>query len=108
MSCAAQQAGTRCHVTRAAVLCRQCHAVLGCRLSPVQKAAVVRVVKAGLISHASPHATPPGGPPRTAGTVRKPITLAIGDGANDVAMIREAHVGVGILGKEGRQAARSR
>ncbi|EDQ88256.1 uncharacterized protein MONBRDRAFT_26477 [Monosiga brevicollis MX1] len=38
---------------------------------------------------------------------RKPVTLAIGDGANDVAMIREAHVGVGILGKEGRQAARS-
>lgn len=35
------------------------------------------------------------------------MTLAIGDGANDVAMIREAHVGVAILGKEGRQAARS-
>lgn len=34
------------------------------------------------------------------------MTLAIGDGANDVAMIREAHVGVGIMGKEGRQAAR--
>jgi phospholipid-translocating ATPase len=36
-----------------------------------------------------------------------PMTLAIGDGANDVAMIREAHVGVGIFGKEGRQAVRS-
>ena len=36
------------------------------------------------------------------------MTLAIGDGANDVAMIREAHVGVAILGKEGRQAARAR
>lgn len=34
-------------------------------------------------------------------------TLAIGDGANDVAMILQAHVGVGILGKEGQQAARS-
>lgn len=34
-----------------------------------------------------------------------PITLAIGDGANDVPMIQEAHVGVGIMGKEGRQAA---
>jgi phospholipid-transporting ATPase len=33
--------------------------------------------------------------------------LAIGDGANDVAMILAAHVGVGILGKEGQQAARS-
>ena len=28
-------------------------------------------------------------------------TLAIGDGANDVSMILKAHVGVGILGKEG-------
>lgn len=34
-------------------------------------------------------------------------TLAIGDGANDVSMILEAHVGVGIFGKEGQQAARS-
>lgn len=37
-----------------------------------------------------------------------PVTLAIGDGANDVAMIQEANIGVGILGKEGRQAARAR
>jgi P-type E1-E2 ATPase len=29
------------------------------------------------------------------------ITLAIGDGANDVAMIMKAHVGVGIAGREG-------
>lgn len=29
------------------------------------------------------------------------ITLAIGDGANDVNMIEKAHVGVGIMGKEG-------
>ncbi|MGH0150495.1 UNVERIFIED_CONTAM: hypothetical protein FKN15_017803 [Acipenser sinensis] len=36
-----------------------------------------------------------------------PITLAIGDGANDVSMILEAHVGIGIMGKEGRQAARN-
>ena len=35
------------------------------------------------------------------------ITLAIGDGANDVNMIQKAHVGVGIFGKEGQQAARS-
>jgi phospholipid-translocating ATPase/phospholipid-transporting ATPase len=34
----------------------------------------------------------------------EPITLAIGDGANDVGMIQEAHVGVGISGKEGKQA----
>ena len=33
------------------------------------------------------------------------ITLAIGDGANDVNMIQEAHVGIGIVGNEGKQAA---
>ena len=29
--------------------------------------------------------------------------LGIGDGANDVAMIQAADVGIGIMGKEGRQ-----
>lgn len=38
--------------------------------------------------------------------VDRSITLAIGDGANDIAMIQEAHVGIGISGKEGLQAAR--
>ena len=33
----------------------------------------------------------------------KPVTLAIGDGANDVSMIQEAHVGIGVMGKEGTQ-----
>lgn len=37
----------------------------------------------------------------------KVITLAIGDGANDVGMIQTAHVGVGISGNEGLQAANS-
>ena len=32
----------------------------------------------------------------------KKVTLSIGDGANDVSMILKAHVGVGILGKEGQ------
>jgi P-type E1-E2 ATPase len=32
---------------------------------------------------------------------KKKVTLAIGDGANDVSMILSAHIGVGILGKEG-------
>ena len=32
---------------------------------------------------------------------KKKVTLSIGDGANDVSMILKAHVGVGILGKEG-------
>lgn len=62
-----------------------CHAVLCCRLSPLQKCEVVHLVK-----------TSP----------TKPVTAAIGDGANDVSMIQEAHVGIGIVGKEGRQAAR--
>lgn len=35
------------------------------------------------------------------------ICLAIGDGANDVSMIQKAHVGIGIFGKEGNQAARA-
>lgn len=38
---------------------------------------------------------------------RRPITAAIGDGGNDVSMIQEAHVGIGITGKEGRQATMS-
>jgi len=40
---------------------------------------------------------------------RQPLTttLAIGDGANDVNMICTAHVGIGLCGKEGRQASRA-
>ncbi|XP_069831223.1 phospholipid-transporting ATPase IF isoform X2 [Dendropsophus ebraccatus] len=67
-------------------VCRNCSAVLCCRMAPLQKAKVVRLLKI------SPE---------------KPITLAIGDGANDVSMIQEAHVGIGIMGKEGRQAVRN-
>ena len=67
------------------LLCKQCRAVLCCRVSPSQKAAVVQLVKTGLDC----------------------LTLSIGDGANDVAMIQEAHVGVGIAGEEGRQAVMS-
>ncbi|XP_055585323.1 phospholipid-transporting ATPase IF isoform X2 [Uranotaenia lowii] len=63
----------------------KCRAVLCCRLSPLQKCEVVQLMK----------------------TVdSSPVTAAIGDGANDVSMIQEAHVGLGIVGKEGRQAAR--
>jgi magnesium-transporting ATPase (P-type) len=39
--------------------------------------------------------------------LKNTVTLAIGDGANDIAMIQEAHVGIGISGREGLQAARS-
>jgi hypothetical protein len=36
------------------------------------------------------------------------VTLAIGDGANDVSMIQAAHIGVGISGREGRAAVQVR
>jgi magnesium-transporting ATPase (P-type) len=61
-----------------------CEAVIACRVSPRQKALLVKLVRK--------HVVP------------EPVTLAIGDGANDVGMIQEAHVGVGISGKEGKQA----
>nr|XP_022336878.1 probable phospholipid-transporting ATPase IF isoform X7 [Crassostrea virginica]XP_022336879.1 probable phospholipid-transporting ATPase IF isoform X7 [Crassostrea virginica] len=67
-------------------LCQMCAAVLCCRMSPLQKAEVVKLMK--VASHT-------------------PVTAAIGDGANDVSMIQEAHVGLGIMGKEGRQAVRN-
>lgn len=60
----------------------QCKAVICCRVTPLQKALVVELVK------------------RT----KKAVTLAIGDGANDVSMIKAAHIGVGISGQEGMQA----
>lgn len=63
----------------------QCKAVVCCRVSPLQKALVVKLVKRHM----------------------KSLLLAIGDGANDVSMIQAAHVGVGISGMEGLQAARS-
>ena len=67
------------------LLCKQCKSVLCCRVSPAQKASMVAMVKTGL----------------------DVMTLSIGDGANDVAMIQEADVGVGIAGVEGRQAVMS-
>ncbi|KRY36509.1 putative phospholipid-transporting ATPase IA [Trichinella spiralis] len=60
-----------------------CRVVICCRVTPMQKAEVVELVKQSVGA----------------------ITLAIGDGANDVAMIQAAHVGVGISGVEGLQAA---
>ncbi|XP_024183976.1 phospholipid-transporting ATPase 1 isoform X2 [Rosa chinensis] len=63
-------------------LANRCSVVLCCRVAPLQKAGIVALVKK-----------------RTAD-----MTLAIGDGANDVSMIQMADVGVGISGQEGRQA----
>ncbi|NXM59472.1 AT8B2 ATPase, partial [Illadopsis cleaveri] len=59
-----------------------CKAVICCRVTPLQKAQVVELVK----------------------KYKKAVTLAIGDGANDVSMIKTAHIGVGISGQEGIQA----
>ena len=64
-------------------LSKKCKAVVGCRVSPDQKRQMVSLIKTGV------------------STAR---TLSIGDGANDVAMIQEAHIGVGIKGEEGVQA----
>ncbi|CAK1581121.1 unnamed protein product [Parnassius mnemosyne] len=60
----------------------QCRSVICCRVTPLQKAMVVELIKKS----------------------RKAVTLAIGDGANDVSMIKAAHIGVGISGQEGMQA----
>ncbi|GAX21711.1 phospholipid-transporting ATPase [Fistulifera solaris] len=62
----------------------KCEAVIACRVSPKQKALLVNLVRRNVKP--------------------EPVTLAIGDGANDVGMIQEAHVGIGISGKEGKQA----
>lgn len=66
-------------------MAKDCEAVICCRVTPKQKADVVRMIK---------------------GSMDK-ITLAIGDGANDVNMIQEAHIGVGIYGQEGMRAVQA-
>uniref|UniRef100_A0A8C1XFV9 Phospholipid-transporting ATPase n=1 Tax=Cyprinus carpio TaxID=7962 RepID=A0A8C1XFV9_CYPCA len=63
----------------------QCQSVLCCRVTPAQKAEVVEMVRK--------HSTS--------------ITMAIGDGANDVNMIKTAHIGVGLCGVEGSQAVQN-
>ncbi|KZL82759.1 p-type atpase, partial [Colletotrichum incanum] len=66
--------------------------VICCRASPAQKALMVKTVRSQLR--------------KSRGRMGHGLTLAIGDGANDLAMISASHVGVGISGKEGLQAAR--
>ncbi|XP_018604052.2 phospholipid-transporting ATPase IC isoform X2 [Scleropages formosus] len=63
----------------------ECSAVICCRVTPKQKANVVNLVK----------------------KYKKAVTLSIGDGANDVNMIKTADIGVGISGQEGMQAVMS-
>lgn len=67
-------------------LCTKTDSVICCRASPSQKALMVTHIR---------------------NTDKKLVTLAIGDGANDIAMIQSADIGVGIAGKEGLQASRS-
>ncbi|XP_023816458.1 phospholipid-transporting ATPase ID isoform X4 [Oryzias latipes] len=62
-----------------------CQTVICCRVTPLQKAQVVKAVK----------------------KYKQAVTLSIGDGANDVSMIKTAHIGVGISGQEGMQAVLS-
>uniref|UniRef100_A0A8C6J5S7 Phospholipid-transporting ATPase n=1 Tax=Melopsittacus undulatus TaxID=13146 RepID=A0A8C6J5S7_MELUD len=63
-------------------LTEKCRAVVCCRATPLQKSVLVRLVRNKL----------------------KAMTLAVGDGANDVSMIQVADTGVGIFGQEGMQA----
>jgi magnesium-transporting ATPase (P-type) len=62
---------------------KTCEAVVCCRVSPGQKAEVIKLIKQDDLNV---------------------ISLAIGDGANDVSMIKEAHIGVGLYGNEGLRA----
>ncbi|KAM4575510.1 putative phospholipid-transporting ATPase IM [Fundulus diaphanus] len=66
-------------------LADQCQSVLCCRVTPAQKAEIVKLVR----KHTSS------------------ITMSIGDGANDVNMIKTAHIGVGLAGVEGGQAVQN-
>ena len=111
-----------------AELAGRCASVVVCRASPSQKAGIVRMMQARRVREALARAgapVPPGGglpslhwKARAGRWLRHPLRtlstrmatsddrmLAIGDGANDVAMIQAADIGVGLLGKEGRQAA---
>ena len=56
------------------------------RVSPIQKSQIVKAVKS---------------------YDRSLISLAIGDGENDVAMIKEAHIGIGVYGEEGMRAVQA-
>ncbi|XP_038966917.1 phospholipid-transporting ATPase FetA isoform X3 [Rattus norvegicus] len=78
----ALESNTEFELLRTACMCK---GVVCCRMTPLQKAQVVDLVK----------------------RYKKVVTLAIGDGANDIGMIKAAHIGVGISGQEGMQATLS-
>ena len=67
-------------------IAKNASSVICCRVSPIQKAQVVKMMK---------------------NFDKDSVTLAVGDGGNDVSMIMEAHIGVGIHGEEGMRAVQS-
>ncbi|XP_060272470.1 phospholipid-transporting ATPase IK isoform X21 [Ovis aries] len=66
-------------------LASRCQAVICCRVTPKQKALIVALVK----------------------KYQNVVTLAIGDGANDINMIKTADIGIGVAGQEGMQAVQN-
>jgi P-type E1-E2 ATPase len=64
---------------------RNCRTVICCRADPIQKATVVKSIRSRFNT----------------------VTMSVGDGANDVPMIMEANIGVGIYGEEGMQAVQA-
>lgn len=95
--------------------CLVADAVLCCRLTPDQKAELVGLVRESRCEQPSRQAassrlcslwnlvtTVTG----SRGSASR-VVASVGDGANDVAMIQEAHVGIGIVGREGSQAVRA-
>lgn len=81
-----------------------CRSVCVCRASPSQKACIVKLMKEHEMKLAVGNATGVVARKRRFEKQVSSKMLSIGDGANDVAMIQAADVGVGIMGKEGRQA----
>ena len=102
----------------------RCNSVLCCRVSPIQKAKMVHLIQrftklqqkkgSNYYKYISQNENNESlqnlkdNNNKTMSPLKDSvITLAIGDGANDVNMITSAHVGVGIIGVEGKQAARA-
>ena len=103
-------------------LASRCNSVLCCRVSPIQKAKMVHLIQrfTKIQEHKGTnyykylnqqdihHNFDEEKNKKIVGPLKDSITtLAIGDGANDVNMITSAHIGVGIIGVEGKQAARA-
>ena len=103
-------------------LASRCNSVLCCRVTPIQKAKMVHLIQRftkiqfnkgsnyykylnqqDIYNNSEEEKNK-----KIVGPLKDSITtLAIGDGANDVNMITSAHIGVGIIGVEGKQAARA-